>query len=98
MESEEVLEMMRDMASNAEQHYDEIIRIFDAGFEALEKVENEDAAVKASPTVPVPLPVRNPSQRNPLKRSREEETEFQPAAKCSNLSVPGAANPSRRSV
>jgi hypothetical protein len=98
MEPEEVLEMLRGMASNAEQHYDEIIRVFDAGIEALEKVENEDAALKVPPTDPVPPPVRSPLQRNPLKRTREEETEFQPAAKCCNLSVPGAAGTPTRSV
>jgi hypothetical protein len=89
MEPEEVpelLRLLRGMASNAEQHYDEILRIFDAGIEALEKIDNEDEALKVHPTDRVPSSVRPPSQGNPLKRAREEETDCQPATKRSNLS------------
>ncbi|KAJ2914986.1 hypothetical protein MD484_g5414, partial [Candolleomyces efflorescens] len=42
-EREEILELLRDTASSADQHYDEILRIFDTGIEALEKAENEEA-------------------------------------------------------
>ena len=82
---EDVPKTLQRLASDADHHYDEIIRIFDEGIDTLERMDNEAASPKTS-AEKVPSPVRS-SPQNPLKRTREESTASQPPAKRSNLSA-----------
>jgi hypothetical protein len=89
MEPEEVLESLKWFASNAEQHYDEVLKIFDAGIEALEKIDDGcPACPQAAPTDADPSSVHLPTQQNTAarKRPREEEPDSLPAAKRPHLS------------
>jgi hypothetical protein len=87
MKAKKVPEILRDLAFNVDQHYDGILRIFDTGIEALEKIDSEETALRVPPTNPATSSLRSPPQNNPLKRMREEETDSQPAAKRSNHSA-----------
>ncbi|KAJ2914981.1 hypothetical protein MD484_g5413, partial [Candolleomyces efflorescens] len=80
MEPEEVPDLLRDISSRVDQHYDGILRIFDEGIEKMEKME------KALSADPGHSSIQPPSQRSSLKRAREDEANFEPAPKRSNSS------------
>ncbi|KAJ2914982.1 hypothetical protein MD484_g5410, partial [Candolleomyces efflorescens] len=76
---------LRGLALGVDQHYDGILRIFDAGIEALVEFHDEESTATAG----APSIAPSPPQSSPLKRVREAETDTQPAAKRLNLSAQG---------
>ncbi|KAJ2915010.1 hypothetical protein MD484_g5420, partial [Candolleomyces efflorescens] len=85
MEPEEVLELLEEMASKVDQHYDEVLQMFDTGIQALDNAENESATAKAPLTDLDSVSVQSSSH---LKRPREEDPDTHlPTAKRSNFSA-----------
>ncbi|KAJ2914983.1 hypothetical protein MD484_g5411, partial [Candolleomyces efflorescens] len=52
MKPEELTAMLTEMASKVDQHYDEILQLFDTGIDTLEKADRDSAAANVPPTDP----------------------------------------------
>ncbi|KAJ2914109.1 hypothetical protein MD484_g6309, partial [Candolleomyces efflorescens] len=77
-------DLLKRLQSNAEEHYNHILQLFDDGIAALEEEEAADAAGKCATPPPNTTSFSPSAVRNPLKRASEDDPDALPPAKRSN--------------